>query len=160
MTPNPSTETLTLPVKSRAPTLILMLLLGRAALSAGAQEGPGTPESGTIRIRDRSVIELRVARGVRSAQARARDATETLSHVLELPGPDVVHTEPRPEGLAILVGDTPIVELSAEDAHAAGTDDVSLYAVAAAQRLDADPGPSGRFGRRNVPRKIQSREQR
>jgi small-conductance mechanosensitive channel len=137
LTPNARTETLVLPVKSRAATLIGVLVLGGTALGAGAEENPGTPAHGVIRIRDRSVLELRVPRGVRSPEARARDATETLSHVLELPGPDVVHTEPRPEGLAILVGDTPIVELTPEDAHAVGTEDVSLYAAVAAQRLDA-----------------------
>ena len=124
-------------MKSRVATLIGVLLLGATALGAGPEEGAGTPAQGTIRIRDRSVLELRVPRGVRSPQARARDATETLSHVLELPGPDVVRLEPRPEGLALLVGDTPIVELTQEDAHAVGTEDVSLYAAAAAQRLDS-----------------------
>src|SRR5262249_27099851 len=54
-----------------------------------------------------------------------------------LPGPDVVHVEQRPEGVALLVGETPIVELTAEDARAVGTDDLSLYASVAAQRLDA-----------------------
>ena len=134
------TETLALPVKSRAATLIGVLLLGGAALGAGEDAGPGTAAPhGVIRIRDRAVLELRVSRGVRSAQARARDATETLAHVLELPGPDVVRTEPRPDGVVLLVGDTPLVELTPEDANAAGTGtgDLSLYASAAAQRLDA-----------------------
>ncbi|HET9158207.1 MAG TPA: mechanosensitive ion channel domain-containing protein [Myxococcaceae bacterium] len=124
-------------MKSRPATLALVLLLGGMALGAGAEQQAATPTHGVIRIRDRSVLELRVPRGMRSAEARARDATETLSHVLELPGPDVVRTEPRQEGVTLLVGDTPIVELTSEDAHAVGTDDLSLYAAAAAQRLDA-----------------------
>ena len=125
-------------MKSRAATLILVLLLGATALGAGTEERPGTPQPhGVIRIRERPVLELRVPRGVRSAEARARDASETLSHVLELPGPDVVRIEPRQESVALLVGDTPTVELTPEDASAAGTSDLSLYAAAAAQRLDA-----------------------
>lgn len=116
---------------------MLVLLLGGTALGAGAEERPGAAPHGFVRIRDRSILELRVPRGARSAEARARDASETLSHVLELPGPDVVRIEPRPEGVALMVGETPIVELTAEDAHAVGTDDVLLYAAAAAQRLDA-----------------------
>ncbi|HZW90453.1 MAG TPA: mechanosensitive ion channel domain-containing protein [Myxococcaceae bacterium] len=124
-------------MKSRAPTLILVLLLGGSALAAEAEERPAASPTGVIRIRDRSILELHVARGVRSAQARARDATETLSHVLELPGPDVVRIEPRQDGVALLVGETPIVELASEDARAVGNDDLSLYATAAAQRLDA-----------------------
>ena len=125
-------------MKSRAATLILVLLLGGMALGAGTEERAGTPaQHGVIRIRDRAILELREPRGIRSAQARARDASETLSHVLELPGPDVVRTELRQEGVTLLVGDTPIVELTSEDAHAVGTEDLSLYASAAAQRLDA-----------------------
>jgi small-conductance mechanosensitive channel len=125
-------------VKSRAATLIGVLLLGGAALGAGTEDRPATPlPHGVIRIRDRAVLELRVPRGLRSAEARARDATETLAHVLELPGPDVVRTETRPEGVALMVGETPIVELTQEDANAVGTNDVSLYGAAAAQRLDA-----------------------
>jgi hypothetical protein len=125
-------------VKSRAATLILVLLLGGVAVAAGTEERPGTPQPhGVIRIRERAVLELRVPRGGRSAEARARDASETLAHVLELPGPDVVRTEPRQEGVTLLVGETPIVELTQEDASAIGTNDLSLYAAAAAQRLDA-----------------------
>jgi hypothetical protein len=132
------TETLALPVKSRAATLVLVLLFGGGAGAAGTEERPGTPPPhGVIRIRERAVLELRVPRGVRSAEARARDATETLAHVLDLPGPDVVRIEPRQEGVALLVGETPIVELTQEDASAIGASDLTLYAAVAAQRLDA-----------------------
>ena len=136
MTGDRGTETLALPVKSRAATLILVLL-GGIALAAGTEERKEAPAHGMIRIRERTVLELRVPRGIRSPEARARDASETLTHVLELPGPDVVRIEPRQEGVALLVGDTPIIELTPEDAHAVGADNVSLYAAAAAQRLDA-----------------------
>jgi len=73
-------------VKSGAATLVGMLVLGGAALGAGTEQPAGTPPpSGVIRIRERAVLELREPRGVRTAQARARDAIETLAHVLELP---------------------------------------------------------------------------
>jgi hypothetical protein len=39
--------------------------------------------------------------------------------------------------VTLLVGETPIVELTAEDARAVGANDLALYAAAAAQRLDA-----------------------
>ena len=125
-------------MKSRAPTLILVLLLGGAAWGAGVEKATSSPSvQGVIRIRERAVLEIRVPRGVRSAEARARDATETLAHVLELPGPDVVRTEPRQDAVALMVGETPIAELTQEDATAAGTNDLTLYAAAAANRLDA-----------------------
>ena len=124
-------------MKSRLLPLVLLLLACRTALGVGADDKPASPTPGVVRIRERAVLELRVPRGLRSAQARARDANETLAHVLELPGPDVVRTEAREEGVTLLVGETPILELSAEDARAAGTSDFALYAAAAAQRLDA-----------------------
>jgi small-conductance mechanosensitive channel len=49
----------------------------------------------------------------------------------------VVRTESRQEGVTLLVGETPIVELTQEDATAVGTSDLTLYAAAAANRLDA-----------------------
>ena len=107
------------------------------ALGAGAEDKPASAPDGVVRIRDRAVLEIRAPRGVRSAEARGRDATETLSHVLELPGPDVVRTESREDGVALLVGDTPILELTPADARAVGTGDLTLYAAMAAQRLDA-----------------------
>jgi len=132
------TETLALPVKSRAPTLILLLLLGGAASGADVEKATSNaPVPGVIRIRERAVLEVRMPRGNRSPDSRARDATETLAHVLDLPGPDVVRTEPRQDAVALMVGETPIVELTQEDATAAGTNDLTLYAAAAANRLDA-----------------------
>jgi small-conductance mechanosensitive channel len=114
----------------------LVLLAGSVAAAAPEEKAEEAPH-GAIRIREHTVLELRVPRGIRSAQVRGRDATETLTHVLELPGPDVVRVEQRDEGLVLLVGDTPIVELTIADARAAGSDDLALYGAAAAQRLDA-----------------------
>jgi small-conductance mechanosensitive channel len=123
-------------VKPRPAALPLLLLLA-GNLAAAAPETAGEATQGAIRIREHTVLELRVPRGTRSAQVRGRDATDTLTHVLELPGPDMVKVEPREEGVALLVGDTPIVELTADDARAAGTGDLTLYAAMAAQRLDS-----------------------
>ena len=124
-------------MKSRPSALVLLVLLAGSVATAAPEEKAGEAPHGFIRIREHTVLELRVPRGIRSAQVRGRDATETLTHVLDLPGPDVVKVEPREDALALLVGDTPIVELTAADAHAAGSDDVSLYAAVASQRLDA-----------------------
>ena len=123
-------------MKSRPVALVLVLLACRTALGAGPEDKAASPP-GVIRIRDRAVFELRVPRAMRSPETRARDASETLTHVLELPGPDVVRTEAREGVVTMLVGETPIVELTTADARAAGTDDLGVYAAAAAQRLDA-----------------------
>jgi small-conductance mechanosensitive channel len=125
-------------VKSRPSALALLVLLAGSVAAAAPEEKAGETPHGAVRIREHTVIELRVPRGARSAQVRGRDATETLSHVLELPGPDVVKVEPREDGVvALLVGETPIVELTTDDALAVGTGDLNLYAAVAAQRLDA-----------------------
>jgi small-conductance mechanosensitive channel len=124
-------------VKSRPSALVVLLLLAGSVAAAAPEEKAGEAPHGVIRIREHTVLELRVARGVRSAQVRGRDATETLTHVLELPGPDLVKVEPRDDAVALMVGETPIVELTADDARAVGTGDLTLYAAVAAQRLDA-----------------------
>ncbi|HZJ52690.1 MAG TPA: mechanosensitive ion channel domain-containing protein [Myxococcaceae bacterium] len=124
-------------MKSRLLALVLVLLACRTALGAGPEDKPASPKPGVVRIRERAALELRVPRGARSPEARARDATETLAHVLELPGPDVVRTEGREDGTTLLVGETPVLELGAEDARASGASDLTLYVAAAAQRLDA-----------------------
>lgn len=124
-------------MKSRPSALVVLVLLAGSLAAAGPEEKAAEVPHGFIRIREHTVLEIRVPRGIRSAQVRGRDATETLTHVLELPGPDVVKVEPRDDAVALMVGETPIVELTADDARAVGTGDLTLYAAVAAQRLDA-----------------------
>ena len=91
--------------------LALLLLVDGPAVGPAPGQTEEASAIGVVRIRERAVLELRAPLAGRSAQARARDATETLAHVLEQPGPDAVHLEPGERGVAILVGATPILEL-------------------------------------------------
>jgi small-conductance mechanosensitive channel len=133
------TRTLVLPVKSRPPALLLALLLSGAALGAGPDERATAPPpaSATLRLRERTVLEIKAPLGGRSPQARAQYAGEALAHVLEQPGPDTVRLEPRDEGVVLLVSTIPILEVGPDDARQAGTSDLTLYAAAVAQKLEA-----------------------
>jgi small-conductance mechanosensitive channel len=124
-------------VKTWSAAVVALLLVVAPAMGAEAESQPGSAPSGVVQIRERPVFEIRAPRGGRSAQVRARDASESLAHVLEQPGPDVVRIESREEGVAVLVGTTPIVVLTPDDARAIGTNDLSFYAAAAAQRIEA-----------------------
>ena len=49
----------------------------------------------------------------------------------------MVRTEAHEGAITLLVGETPILELGAEDARAVGASDLTVYAAVVAQRLDA-----------------------
>jgi len=90
-----------------------------------------------VRVREQAVLDLRAPLAGRPPQTRAREATEALNHVLEQPGPDVVHLEPGERGVTLRVGTVPILELSADDAREGGATDLTLYAFAVGQRIEA-----------------------
>ena len=137
MTRRSSPRTLARSVNPPTRALALLLLVGGAGLAAAPAPGEEPAASGVVRIRERALLELRAPLAGRSPTVRAREAGEALAHVLEQPGPDAVHLEPREQGMAILVGATPILELGPEDARAGGASDLALYAASASQRIDA-----------------------
>jgi len=132
-------RTLAPPVKSRAPALLVAVLLAGAALGAGPDERSAAPSSAPVmlQLRERPILEIKAPRAGRSPQARAQYAGEALSHVLEQPGPDTVRLEPREEGVLLQVNGIPILEVGPDDAHQAGTSDLTLYAAGVAQKVDA-----------------------
>ncbi|HTS79595.1 MAG TPA: mechanosensitive ion channel domain-containing protein [Myxococcaceae bacterium] len=123
-------------MKSCTPVLLVGLLLAGAAPGAGAEEPSASQPPAVVRLRDRPVLELRAPLGGRSPRIRAQDAGEALVHALEQPGPDTVRLEPREEAVALRVGTLLLLELGPEDARAAGTADLSLYAAATAQKIE------------------------
>ena len=137
LTGRPATRTLAPPVKSAPLAPVLVLLVLASAAASEPEERPGTPPPGEVRIRERAVLELRAPLAGRPPQVRAREASEALAHVLERPGPDVVRLERREQGVALLVGTTPVLELGADDAREGGATDLTLYAFAAGQRIEA-----------------------
>jgi small-conductance mechanosensitive channel len=116
---------------------VLVLLVSAGAAEAQPEERSGSSAPGVVRVREQAVLDLRAPLAGRPPQTRAREATEALNHVLEQPGPDVVHLEPGERGVTLRVGTVPILELSADDAREGGATDLTLYAFAVGQRIEA-----------------------
>jgi small-conductance mechanosensitive channel len=114
--------------------------LGPLCLSSGAAEPPpgpnATPAPAWVRLRDHRLFPIRVARGSKSAEDRAREATQALASILEVPGPKLVHVDEDAEDATLFVDTTPILQFGTEDAVAAGDDSTHLHAAFAAARLD------------------------
>jgi small-conductance mechanosensitive channel len=110
------------------------------SLPSGAAEPPpgpaATPTPAYVRLREHRLFPIRVDRGSKSAEERARDATQALGSVLETPGPKLVHVEQDPEGATLFVDTTPVLQFGTEDAVAAGDDSLHLHAAFAAARVE------------------------
>ncbi len=107
--------------------------------SEAAEPPPGpasSPAPAYVRLRDHRLFPIRVARGSKSAEDRARDATQALSSLLETPGPKLVHVEEDAEGATLFVDSTPVLQFRTEDAVAAGDDSLHLHAAFAAARVE------------------------
>ncbi len=82
----------------------------------------------TVRIKDSEVFSLQRGRGELSAEKRAQQATEVLAAAVDDTDAEV-RTERRGEFVLLYVGSTPVVELDAADAQAAGDANVADYAA-------------------------------
>jgi small-conductance mechanosensitive channel len=95
-------------------------------------EGAGAP----VRIRasrwqrdERTVFTVRVPLGGRSAQERARAASQALAQVIEGGEPSNVHFETQGDTAVVYVGERPIIELGQPDAIAAGDASLAVHAA-------------------------------
>jgi hypothetical protein len=108
--------------------------------SAGehGQAPPPAPRDGfPVRIGDRKVFLIHVARGGMSAQGRAQKVSQALEQLVEEGRADDVRSEEK-GGLAVVyVGTTPVVQLAPEDAAAAGDASLEVHAEAIATALRA-----------------------
>lgn len=106
-----------------------------AAPSASAAPKPTEapreiPEGAPVRLHDRRVFSVRAARAGLTQEERARRATNALERAFDESESDDVRVDESKPGIAVvLVGNRPIIELTQEDADAAG--DASLGAHAA-----------------------------
>ncbi len=126
---------------SRAVGLLRLLAVASGLLlplsaPSGAAEPPETAPSeateASVRFREHRLLELRVALGGQSPEARARQATHALAAALEASGPKTVHVDETGDRATVFVGTSPVLQLGPEDAAAAG--DVSLHVYAAAAK--------------------------
>ena len=114
-----------------------MLLLGLVeARAAEPSPAPAAPAQTAVKIRDRALLELHVPWGDRSPERRARESTEAIARALELPGADSIRQEPIEGGVVLLAGAVPILRLGPDDARAAGSSDLALYAASVTAQLD------------------------
>ncbi len=110
--------------------------------SASSSARPGAPPgSFDVRLHEKPVFSLKVARAGESAQDRARAASRALDGVLDDPDQALSRVEEQSSSggssAVIFVGKTPIVTLGEADAAAAGGDaTLHVYAAAIATKID------------------------
>lgn len=122
---------------TRRAAALAVVLLGLTEARAAEPPPTGSSLAPAVRIRDKALVEIRVARGDRSAEVRAREATDAIAHAFDVPGADRIRMEAQEDGIAILAGPVPLLRIFPEDARAAGTDDLALYAAGVMTRIDA-----------------------
>lgn len=107
---------------------------GPATSSSAAQDVP--PDGAPVRLRDRKIFVLRAPRGGVGAVDRARKASAALDAAFEkgLAG-DVKIDDSEPGLAAIVVDGTRVVELTAEDAKAAGDPSLTIHASLTAETV-------------------------
>jgi small-conductance mechanosensitive channel len=88
-----------------------------------------------VLLGDTQVFAIRVPRGNKTPEQRARAATAALAAVVEHVQEGDVRYEHRGEIAVVLAGQTPIVELGSEDAQAAGTSSVDVHAASVVSAL-------------------------
>jgi small-conductance mechanosensitive channel len=89
-----------------------------AAPSAEHAKGEGEAQA---KIHDTVVFSLRHGHGGKSADERAHAASEALEHAVEAEGEQDVKVAPQGDARVVFAGETPIVELYAEDVEGSGS---------------------------------------
>lgn len=122
--------------------------LAAAPLDAGVAEAAAPPTllpEMAVTLKDTPVFGLRIGRGGSSLEDRVHAAHRALEAAAKDGTADSVRTTSRNDVVTIYVGSTPIVQISAEDATAAGDSTVDVHADAV---LSAIRGAIGREQRR------------
>jgi small-conductance mechanosensitive channel len=107
-----------------------------ASAPAGSASAKATAATSEIRVREKVIYTVRVSRGDRKPQDRAKAANDAITSLLGHPEEigDVRHEEQQ--GVAVVyVGKTPIVTLGPEDAEASGDANVGVLAAQVTSRL-------------------------
>jgi len=87
-----------------------------------------------VKLHEAVAFRLWVDRTQQSAEARARSASRALAHALEA-GETEVRVDPHGDVRVVFAGGTPIVELYEEDAKAANTAALDVYAANVASQV-------------------------
>ncbi|MEY4508289.1 MAG: hypothetical protein RLZZ450_411 [Pseudomonadota bacterium] len=124
----------------RRPGTALLVLLGcLIALRGQAQVPLPVPSaevpSVEVTLHDSSVFKLYRGEGSLSVEQRAQRASRALAEVVESTTPDEVGINATAERATIVVGATPVVELTLEDAALAGDSSLDVHAATIASRV-------------------------
>ncbi|HSQ63915.1 MAG TPA: mechanosensitive ion channel domain-containing protein [Polyangiaceae bacterium] len=108
-----------------------------AAPSASAAPTPhAIVEGSPVRLHDKRVFAIRGSLGGLGAEERARRASAALERAFDESDTDDVRVDESKPGLAVvLVGNRPIVELTQEDAEAAGDASLSAHAAGVGENI-------------------------
>jgi gamma-glutamylcyclotransferase (GGCT)/AIG2-like uncharacterized protein YtfP len=126
--PAPLASTLEAPAASvRAP----------AAPSATVAAQEPVPESAgfPVKLRDARIFTVRIPWSGRTAEERARAASQALQKVIEGNEPPAVRIDEQNEAAAIYVGDRLIIQLGRDDALAAGDVSLRVHAESVASKI-------------------------
>jgi small-conductance mechanosensitive channel len=117
--------------------LLLAFVALVEVLTAGRARAQAVAPSFDVRLHEKVVFALRVARAGQSAQDRARAASRALESVLDDPDMASARVEEAPGSAVVFVGKTPIATLGDDDAAAAGGDvTLHVYAASIASKVD------------------------
>lgn len=103
-----------------------------AGPSAAAEAAPA---KATVRIHDRAAFDVLVERAGASPKERAAGASQALERLVDEPGDPEVRVERRGDLAIVYVGAIPIVQLSLDDAAAAGDASLGVHADAVAAKV-------------------------
>lgn len=109
----------------------------RPSVGAPAGSAPPSAPSFDVRLHEKVVFSLHVARSGQSPQDRARASSHALESVLDDPDQPMARVEEQPGSADVFVGKTPVVTLGDDDATAAGGDvTLHVYAGGIASKMD------------------------
>lgn len=88
-----------------------------------------------MRLGDAPVFTLLVARGNKSAEVRAREASDALQRAFKADKSAPLTRQPEGDVVVIRIGQIPIVQLIQEDANAAGESSLDVYAASITAKI-------------------------
>lgn len=105
-----------------------------AAPAPSASAHAKAPAGPTAKIHDAVAFSVKTGHAGKTAEERARAATEALGRALDAPDAQEVRVVRQGEAAQIFAGTIPIIDLYAADAEAAGAADLDAYAADIAGR--------------------------
>jgi len=131
--------------------MLLLALLGflveaqfgaRALADAPATSAPpaatlAPPVSVEVTLHENGVFRLSRGDGALTVEQRVQRASRALAEVVETSTPDQTSIDTRDDRATIVVGSTPIIELSRDDALLAGDSTLAVHAATIASRVRA-----------------------